>query len=108
VLGIGRDCQHGLGRGPEQQIVDYRFVVIGDGSDTGRQREDHVEVGHGQELGLAFGEPLLCRRLPCFSVCLAGSSENKAFGISPLAACALENHLGCTPPVGGTTFCSAS
>ena len=42
VLGIGRDCQHGLGRGSEQQIVDHRFVLIGDSSDTGRQGEDQV------------------------------------------------------------------
>ena len=61
VLGIGRDCQHGLGRGSEQQIVDHRFVLVGDIGDCRRQCEDHMEVGHGQELGLAFGEPLLCR-----------------------------------------------
>src|SRR5207245_3295364 len=30
-------------------------------SDWCREREDDVEVGHRQELGLALGKPLLCR-----------------------------------------------
>jgi len=78
VLGIGRDRQHGLGRGLEQQIVDRRLVLIGDGSDTGRQREDHVEVGHGQELGLALGEPGSCRRaLTFWAVPVAGRSYRR-------------------------------
>ena len=68
MLGIGRDRDQCLGRGLEQEIVDRRLFLIGD---VGRQRDHHVEVGHGQELGLAFGEPLLCRSaltpLPCSS-----------------------------------------
>jgi hypothetical protein len=30
VLGIGRDCEHSLGRGPEQQVVDDGLVLVGD------------------------------------------------------------------------------
>jgi hypothetical protein len=30
MLGIGGDRERGLGRGLEQQIVDHRFVLIGD------------------------------------------------------------------------------
>ena len=44
VLGIGRDGDHGLGRGLEQDVVDHGLVVVGDVSDSGRQREHDVEV----------------------------------------------------------------
>jgi hypothetical protein len=60
MFGIGRDRENGLARCLEQQIVDHRFVLISEVSDRRRQREDDVEVGHRQELGLALGEPLLC------------------------------------------------
>ena len=52
MLGVGSDGEHGLGTGFEQQVVDHRFVVIGDVGDLGRQREDDMEIGHRQELGL--------------------------------------------------------
>ena len=62
--GIGGDPKRGLRRGLEQDAVDRRLVLIGDVRDAGRQRINHMEVGHGQELGLAFGEPLpRCRTL---------------------------------------------
>ena len=61
MFGVGRDCENGLARGLEQQIVDHRFILIGEVSDWCREREDDVEVGHRQELGLALGKPLLCR-----------------------------------------------
>ena len=59
MLGIGGDSERGVGRRFEQEIVDHGFVLVGDVGDRRRQREHHVEVRHGQELGLAFGEPLL-------------------------------------------------
>src|SRR6266481_942871 len=51
-----------LGRRAEQQIVDHRFVLIGDRGDLCRQGEDHVEVVDRQQIGLARGEPILRRR----------------------------------------------
>src|SRR5215813_8658491 len=62
MLGIGRDGYQCLGRGLEQEIVDQCLVLVGDVGDGGRQGEDHMAVGHRQEFGLAFGEPLLCGR----------------------------------------------
>jgi len=44
VLGIGRDGDHGLGRGLEQDVVDHGLVLVGDVSDLRRQREYDVEV----------------------------------------------------------------
>jgi hypothetical protein len=62
VPGIGGDGEQRLGRRAEQQIVDHRFVLIGDRGDLCRQGEDHVEVVDRQQIGLARGEPILRRR----------------------------------------------
>jgi len=59
VLGVGRDGDQGLGGGFEQQVIDDRLVVIGDIGDRSGQGEDDMEIGHGEELALAVGQPLL-------------------------------------------------
>ena len=59
VLGIGRDGDHGLGRGREQDVVDHGLVLIGDVGDGRRQREHHMEIPNRQQVGFALGEPLL-------------------------------------------------
>jgi hypothetical protein len=59
VLGVGRDRNQSLGGDFQQQVIDDRLVVIGDVGDRPRQREDDVEIRHGQEVGLAVGQPLL-------------------------------------------------
>ena len=58
VLGVGRDGDQGLGGDFEQQVIDDRLVLIGDVGDRSRQGEDDMEIGHGQEFGLAVGQPL--------------------------------------------------
>ena len=73
MLGIGGDSERGVGCRFEQEIVDHGLVLVGDVGDRRRQREHHVEVRHGQELGLAFGEPLRWRRRP-------GTSGNAGCG----------------------------
>ena len=40
VLGIGRNGEHGLGRGLEQDVVDDCLVLIGDIGNLAWQRED--------------------------------------------------------------------
>jgi len=62
VLGLGRDRDQGLGRGLEQQVVDDGLVLVGDIGDRTRQREHNMEVRHRQQIGLARGQPVLCRR----------------------------------------------
>jgi hypothetical protein len=57
VFGIGGNRQHRLRRGVEQKRVDDGLVLVGDGSDLGRQREDDVEVGDLQQLCLAVFHP---------------------------------------------------
>ena len=61
VLGVGGDGDQGLGGGFEQQVIDDGLVLKGDVGDRPRQREDDVEIGHGQEFGLAIGQPFLGR-----------------------------------------------
>ena len=62
MLGVGRDGGQGLGRGLEQQVVDDGLVLVGDVGDGRRQREHDMKVRHRQQLGLARGQPVLCRR----------------------------------------------
>ena len=59
VLWISRDRAQRLRCCPKQDIVDDGLVLVGDVADRGRQREDHVVVGHGQQFGLPLGEPFL-------------------------------------------------
>jgi hypothetical protein len=58
VLGVGRDGNQGLGGDFEQQVIDDCLVLIGDVGDRSRQGEDDVVIGHGQQFGLAVGQPL--------------------------------------------------
>jgi hypothetical protein len=62
VLGIGGDREQCFGRRPEQQVVDHRFVLVGDRADLDWQREDDMEVTDRQQIGLAGRKPILCRR----------------------------------------------
>ena len=62
MLRVGRDRDRGFGRRLEQQIVDHALVLVGDIGDRGRQRVDDMKVRHREQLGLALGEPLTCRR----------------------------------------------
>jgi len=59
VLRVGGDGDQRLGRGLEQQAVDDGLVLVGDVADRGRQGEDQVVVGHGQQLGFPLGQPFL-------------------------------------------------
>ena len=60
MLRIGGDGTQGLGGNIEQQAVDNRLVVPGDRTDRGGQREDHVVILHGQQVGLTCLEPPVC------------------------------------------------
>jgi hypothetical protein len=55
--GVAGDDPHGLGRGPEQQIIYPRLVLQRDGGDLGRQRENDMKIPDRQEVGLALGKP---------------------------------------------------
>jgi hypothetical protein len=46
MLVIGRDRQHGVGRGVEQQIVDHCLILMGDIGDRTRQCEHDVQIAY--------------------------------------------------------------
>jgi hypothetical protein len=58
VLVVGGDRSQRLGCRLEQDGVDHRLIVIGDGRNRSRQREYDVEIGDRQQIGLAGREPL--------------------------------------------------
>jgi hypothetical protein len=60
--GIGGDGQQRLGCCTKQQVVDDPLVLVGDRGDLGRQSEDQVKVADRQQIGLARGKPVPCRR----------------------------------------------
>jgi hypothetical protein len=62
VPGIGGDREQRFGRRAEQEVVNHRLVLVGDGSDLGRQREDHVEIADRQQVSLAGRQPIRRRR----------------------------------------------
>ena len=57
VARIGGDGHHGLGRRPEQQVIDHGLVLPGEVGDLGRQGEDDMEIADRQKVGLPFGQP---------------------------------------------------
>ena len=54
---VGRDDLHRLRRRLEQQVVDQRLVVEGDGGDLCRQGKDDMEVSDRQEVRLPRFQP---------------------------------------------------
>ena len=73
VLWVRRDLDYRVRARTHQQIVDLPFVLIRDVSNGFGQREDEVEIPHGQQLGLA-------RRQPCLG------STGLAFGAMAITA----------------------
>ena len=61
VLRVGGDFQQGFRYSPEQNPVEDPFILQSQRRQQMRQREDHVEVGNGQQFGRTVGEPLLAR-----------------------------------------------
>ncbi len=44
-----------------EEAVKHGLVLMGDGADGRRKREDNMIIGHGQKLGFALSEPLARR-----------------------------------------------
>jgi len=66
VLRVGGDGQHRIGRRLEQQIIDQRLVVIGNGGDLGREGEHDVEIADREQVGLARSQPVARRSALAF------------------------------------------
>jgi hypothetical protein len=57
MLGIGSDGGQGLGRGSKQNAVNEIFVLISDGSDLFRDREDDMKIVCRENFGCSFFNP---------------------------------------------------
>ena len=57
VLGVGSDCECGLGRCFRGQVIDRGLVLIGDVAQLGRQGVNHMKILDRQQFDLALGEP---------------------------------------------------
>ncbi len=95
MFGIGGDRHHRLGGSLEQEVVDHGLVLVGDVGDRGGQREDHVEIRDGQQLGLAIGQPLPGRR----ALALRAMPVATANGRFPLAVLWANFVMGSRLPV---------
>ena len=62
VTRIGGDLAQRIGGGAEQDGIDDALVLERDLRGLWRQGEDHVVVGHRQQLGLACFEPFGARQ----------------------------------------------
>lgn len=58
MRGLGRNRAQGFSSGLKQHVVDQRLVLVRYRRDLLGQRKDHVEVIHGNEIGLAIFQPL--------------------------------------------------
>ncbi len=58
VLGIASDLKECGGTGAEEQFLEQPLVLLHQGRQLMRQREDDLEVGHGQQFGRARDQAL--------------------------------------------------
>ena len=62
VFGIGGHLQEGIRAGLEQQTIDLLLVLQGQRGQFMRQRKYDMEVAHGEDFALPFGDPLVAGR----------------------------------------------
>ena len=58
VFGIGGDGSRRVSFGPEENAVDHDLVLLRDGGNLFRNREDDVEIAAVEQLSLAVTDPL--------------------------------------------------
>ena len=65
MLRISSDLDNRVRTCPHQQVIDLAFVLMRDVGNLFGQREDQMEIPHGQQLGLTCDKP--CFRRPCLT-----------------------------------------
>ena len=61
VLGVGRNFEHGLSAGAEEQIVEQSWITLTKRVQLVGQSKDDVEVGHAEQILFATRQPALAR-----------------------------------------------
>ena len=64
VFGIRGDVADGLSGRLEKDVIDDRLVLETDRRDRRGHGEDDMEIGNGQQLRLAVGDPVASRTAP--------------------------------------------
>ena len=72
VLGVGRNFEHGLRAGAEEQIVEQAWMALTERVQLVGQGKDDVEVGHAEQILFAPCQPALaCLGLALRTVAVA-------------------------------------
>ncbi len=72
VLGVGRNFEHGLSAGAEEQIVEQPWIALTERVQLVGQGKDDVEVGHAEQILFAPCQPALaCLGLALGTVAVA-------------------------------------
>ena len=72
VLGVGRNFEHGLSAGAEEQIVEQPWIALAERVQLVGQGKDDVEVGHAEQILFAPCQPALaCLGLALGTVAVA-------------------------------------
>jgi hypothetical protein len=75
VLGVSRDGAQGLGRSPEQNVIDDLLVLQGNGGDGLRYGEDDMKILSVEKLGSTVFQPLGARqRLALWAVAITAGN----------------------------------
>jgi hypothetical protein len=61
VLGVGRNFEHGLSAGAEEQIVEQPWIALTERVQLLGQGKDDVEVGDAEQILFAACQPALAR-----------------------------------------------
>src|SRR5260370_4434336 len=78
MLGIGSDGGQGLGSGSEKNAVDEIFVLVSNGSDRFRDREDDMKIERLENFGCSFLPPLpTIHRQTFSSMTVAATGETR-------------------------------
>jgi hypothetical protein len=92
VAWISTDEPNRLRRRLEQDVVDDRLVLQGDGSDRLRHGEDDVEIRHRKQVGAAIGDPLGARQalalraVPVATAIVGDANEATVIALLDMAA----------------------
>jgi hypothetical protein len=87
VLGVSRDGAQGLGRSPEQNVIDDLLVLQGNGGDGLRHGEDDMKILSVEKLGSTVFQPLGARqRLALWAVAITTTVVANPLVVTAIAA----------------------
>ena len=102
MLAVSRDGLQYLGGDIEQQPIEFGLVLVRQIGNGRGQREDHVVILHGQQIGLAGVKPALgCSALAPGAVAVAAGVVGDQFGGAAIAAQDMSPQCRCAALLNG-------